>query len=216
MKSLLLAVAAFAAGIPMAHAADQGAFVSLSGGQSRSRIDPVLASDRNDTAFAVLGGYRWGVSHALSLGVEGGYTDLGKASNRTYDESVLDFDGVGHKTTWREIRSYNAKAYMLGLNGQWNITEQWNVSARYGMARYRTRLSIDTTGTYDSLSDTYKTDIKDRHDGAYYGLGVGYRITGHINLSATVDHYKPSFRDVPGDRFSSAIYVWGIRAEYMF
>lgn len=217
MKKLLLIVAACLAGMSMARAAEQGPFVSLSGGQSRSHIDSLLASDRNDRAFGALAGYRWAVSDVVSLGVEGGYADLGKATNDSYDESVLtDVNGVGYPTSWRDHRSYKAKAYMLGLNGQWNLTDKWNLSARYGQARYRTHFVINTTGTFDNLSDSYRTDLKDSHNGAYYGLGVGYRVTGNINVSATVDHYKPSFRDVPGDSAAYAVYVWGIRAEYQF
>ena len=56
---------------------------------------------------------------------------------------------------------------MLGINGQWDVTDSWNVSARYGMARYRTNFVIKSVGTFDDLSDTYRTDIKDRHDGRW-------------------------------------------------
>lgn len=217
MKKLLFAVVACSTIIPVTYAADQGAFISLSAGQSRSQIDRDLARDRNDRAFAALVGYRWAVARTLSLGIESGYGDLGKASEYSHDEYVFtDVDGIDHLSTWRERRSYKAKAYMLGINGQWDVTDSWNVSARYGMARYRTNFVIKSVGTFDDLSDTYKTDIKDRHDGHYFGAGIGYRLTSHINLSVTVDRYKPSFRDVPGNTAAYSVNVWAARAEYRF
>lgn len=162
-------------------------------------------------------GYRWAVARTLSLGVEGGYGDLGNASSHSYDEYVFtDVDGVDHLSTWRERRSYKAKAYMLGINGQWNVTDSWNVSAHYGMARYRSNFVIESIGTFDDLRDAYKTNIKDRHDGRYFGAGVGYRLTSAVNLSVVVDRYKPSFRDVPGGTATYSVNVWGARAEYRF
>lgn len=217
MKTLALIIVAFLAAIPAVQAADQGPFISLSAGQSRSHIDPDMASDRNDRAFGALVGYRWSLNEELSLGVEGGYSDLGKATEHFDDEYVLtDVDGADHSVTWKEHRAYKAKAYQVGINGQWNVNDRWNLSAHYGWARYRTTFMIKSTGTFDDLSDTYVTNIKNSHDGQYFGLGVGFKVTEHVNLSVAADRYKPSYKDVPGDSASYALNVWSIRAEYLF
>jgi OmpA-OmpF porin, OOP family len=177
----------------------------------------LLADHRNDRSFAALAGYRWAVGNALTLGIEGGYGDLGKATEHSYSAYVsTDVDGGQHSSTYREQRAYKAKAYLLGVNGQWNLDDRWNLSARYGLARYRTHFTIKSTGTFDDLGITDSVDIKDRHDGRYFGAAVGYKASQHVNVSLALDHYKPSYRDVPGGTAAYALYVWNVRAEYLF
>ncbi|HVI55611.1 MAG TPA: outer membrane beta-barrel protein [Luteibacter sp.] len=217
MKKILFMVSLTLAAVPVTRASDQGAFISVSAGQSRLLIDRASVPDRRDRAITLFTGYRWSVAPSFSLGVEAGYGDLGKASGNSYSEYVLtDINGVDHVLTWRERRYYQTKAYLLGVNGQWDITDRWNLSAHLGAAKYRTNFVIASHGTFDNLSDDSRSDYKERRGSHYYGLSTGYKLSDHVELSLTLDRYHPSFSFGRYGTETYSLNVWGVKAEYSF
>jgi len=84
MKNTLFAIALATAGltaIPLtSHAADQSGFF-INGNVGQSNLSKGLYDD-DDTGFGANVGYRWAVAPNVLLGVEGGYTDLGKFSTK--------------------------------------------------------------------------------------------------------------------------------------
>src|ERR1700752_154590 len=121
MKNTMFAIALATAGltaIPLtSHAADQsGFFINGNVGQSNlSKGD----YDDDDTGFGGNVGYRWAVAPNVLLGVEGGDTDLGKFSTKDR------FSALG-------IPDAELKGWTLGVNGHFNVTENWYVSGRAG------------------------------------------------------------------------------------
>lgn len=217
MKNRSFAIAALLAVVPATHAADQGAFISISAGQSRSQIDRDFAPNRIGRAFATLAGYRWAVNSRLSLGVEGGYAALGEANYHLVEPySYTFYEGGTVSGVDRERIAYKAKAYLLGINSQWNVNDRWNLSAHYGWARYRTTLLVLGSSTFYDKKTQYDATSNDIRNGRYFGLGVGFNVAEYLNLSVTADRYKPTYRQIYGDTFSYGINVWGLRAEYLF
>src|SRR6202000_197103 len=76
----------------------------------------------NDTGYGANVGYRWAFTPNVAIGVEGGYTKLG-----TFDpKASFDVPGVSRA---------DVKGWNLGLNGHFNLTPNWYVSARGGYFR---------------------------------------------------------------------------------
>ena len=176
MKNTLFAIALATAGltaIPAAHAADTSGFF-INGNVGQSNLSKG-AYDDDDTGFGGNVGYRWAVSPSVLLGVEGGYTDLGKFSTR----SRFDDLGLGQA----EIKGWN-----LGVNGHFNVTDNWYVSGRGGFFR------SDLKGSY--LSDDVAVRVDDNGDGWYAGAGFGYDFTNNFSVGLNYDYYKVDKHDL--------------------
>ena len=123
-KVLALAIAASAVALPvlsMAQSADQGAGGFFINGQvGRSELDKGLYNDK-DTGYGANVGYRWAFTPNVAIGVEGGYTKLGT------------FDPKGNFDV--PVGRADVKGWNLGLNGHFNLTPNWYVSARGGFFR---------------------------------------------------------------------------------
>ena len=155
--------------IPLtSHAADQSGFF-INGNVGQSNVAKALYDD-DDTGFGGNIGYRWAVAPSVLLGVEGGYTDLGKFSpkNRYY--------GLGD--SGREVSGWN-----LGVNGHFNVTENWYVSGRAGW------FSGDIKGGYlDSTATSVRVD--DTANKWYAGAGFGYDFNNNFSVGLNYDYYK--------------------------
>src|SRR6185312_3538405 len=125
MKSSLFAIALIAAAATApAFAADNSAgnggfFVNGNVGQSNLSKG---AYDDNDTGYGANVGYRWAINPSVALGVEGGYTKLG-----SFDPKG-GLNGVG-------LDRAQVKGWNLGVNGHFNLSPNWYVSARGGFFR---------------------------------------------------------------------------------
>src|SRR3954465_5484059 len=156
MKNTLLAIALATAGltaIPLtSHAADQSGFF-INGNVGSSNVSKGVYDD-DDVGFGGNVGYRWAVAPNVLLGVEGGYTDLGSFAPKNR------YEGLG-------IRDAELQGWNLGVNGHFNVTENWYVSGRAGLFR------ADVKGGYlDALGTTVRVD--DTADKWYAGAGFGY------------------------------------------
>ena len=168
MKNTLLALAFAATGLvalPAARAADTNGFF-VNGNVGQSSVDKGAYND-DDTAFGVNVGYRWALAPNVLLGVEGGYTDLGSVDAKSA------YPGF-HKA---EISGWN-----LGVNGHFNINENWYVSGRAGLFR------ADLKGTYGPLATPVNVD--DNASKWYAGAGFGYDFNNNVSVGLNYDYYK--------------------------
>lgn len=134
------------------------------------------------TAAIVNAGYR-----TQFIGFEAGYTDLGSVSaSDAGDSAKLSGDG-----------------WTAGINGHFNPTQQWYISARGGAFVWK--LHAKTTYANDQYS------ANEQSLGWYAGVGTGFDINRHWSLGANFDYYKISKHDLDiGSR------VFTIGAEYRF
>ncbi|HEX3895481.1 MAG TPA: porin family protein [Rudaea sp.] len=176
MKNTILAIAlaASAFALPAISHADSsdngngGFFVNGNVGQSD--LDKGLYND-HDTGYGANVGYRWAFSPNVAIGVEGGYTKLG-----TFDpKENSDIAGTFPRAS---VEGWN-----LGLNGHFNLSPNWYVSARGGYFRSdvkgETFPSIATATFVDATSNKY-----------YAGAGFGYDFSKNVSVGLNYDYYK--------------------------
>jgi opacity protein-like surface antigen len=194
MKSTLLAIALATAGFAgapaLSHAADNngagGFFINGNIGESS-----VNHSGYNDTDTGYLGniGYRWALSPGVALGVEGGYTNLGKFSPNTPS------DGLGQASI---------KGWTLGVNGHFNFTPEWYVSGRTGWFR------SDLKASYLADPDTV-VNVSGTSNKFYVGAGVGYDFSTNFSLGMNYDYYRSNLGGISLDPS-----LWSVSAEFRF
>ena len=166
MKNTLFAIALAAVGfaaVPnLSHAADtSGFFINGAVGRSNFSSGPF---DDDDTGYLGNVGYRWAVAPNVLLGVEGGYTKLG------------DFDS---KSSFGDRSKAELEGWNLGVNGHFNVTDNWYVSGRGGWFRG------DTT-----LKQVGFRSVDDTKDGWYAGAGFGYDFNSNMSVGLNYDYYR--------------------------
>jgi opacity protein-like surface antigen len=193
MKNTLFAIALAAAGltaIPLtSHAADQSGFF-INGNVGESNLSKG-AYDDSDTGFGANVGYRWAVSPSVLLGVEGGYTDLGSFSTKNR------YDGLG-------LRDAEIKGWNLGVNGHFNVTDNWYVSGRTGFYR------ADIKGAYLDGAGL-PVGVDDTANKWYGGAGFGYDFNSNLSVGLNYDYYKADKNNL--DLNPSLV---SVSAEYRF
>ena len=193
MKSSLFAIALVAASVTApAFAADNsggngGFFVNGNVGQSNLSKG---AYDDNDTGYGANVGYRWAINPSVALGVEGGYTRLG-----SFDPK----DGFGALGLGRaKVDGWN-----VGVNGHFNVTPNWYVSARGGFFRG------DVKGSY--LAGSTPVFVDATSDKYYAGAGFGYDFNNNLRVGLNYDYYK-----VNKDGLNLTPNLVSVSAEYRF
>jgi opacity protein-like surface antigen len=173
MKNTLFAIALATAGltaIPLtSHAADTGGFF-INGNIGQSNVSHGVY-DGDDTGFAGNVGYRWAVTPSVLLGIEGGYTDLGSFSTKN------SFDGLG-------ISDAKLQGWTLGVNGHFNLTDNWYVSGRTGF------FSADIKGDYIDSFSGVPVRVDDTANKWYAGAGFGYDFNNNFSVGLNYDYYK--------------------------
>lgn len=182
MKHTLLAIALASAGIAavptLSHAADPGFFVN--GAIGRSDFKKSIFDD-HDTGYYANFGYRWAVAPSALIGIEGGYTDLGK-----FDSRPIPLPDGSTATATAKM-----KGWTLGANGHFNITPEWYISARGGFAR--TDLSARGLAPFDS------PNRGGTGNGWYAGAGFGYDFAKNMSVGLNYDHYEGKKSGFKGD-----------------
>ena len=173
MRNTFFAIAVACAGlsvVPAISHADSGGnggfFVNGNVGQSSLSKG---AYDDNDTGYAANLGYRWAINPSVALGIEGGYTDLGSFDPKT------GLNGLG--LTRAEVNGWTA-----GVNGHFNVSPNWYVSARGGLFRG------DVKGAY--LAGTTPVYVDDTSTKYYAGAGFGYDFSNNLSVGLNYDYYK--------------------------
>lgn len=177
MNKTILAVAVATLGLvalpTLSQAADPGFF--LNGAIGRSNFDEHVFDD-DDTGYKANLGYRWAVAPSALIGIEGGYTDLGK-----FESDPLPTTGGGSAVAKARI-----KGWTLGANGHFNITPEWYISSRLGWSRtdLSGRIEGDPNHDWDVLRHNAKSD------GWYAGVGFGYDFASNMSIGLDYDHYQ--------------------------
>jgi len=171
MKNTLFAIALASASLAtlpaVTHAADGAAGAFVNGNVGQSNLDKGLYND-DDIGYGVNVGYRWALSPTFALGLEGGYTDLGKfdAKNR--------YSSLG-------VSRASVKGFTAGVNGHFNITPQWYLSGRAGLFR------ADTKGWTNEAVPNY---VDDNSTKWYAGAGFGYDFSNNFSVGLNYDYFK--------------------------
>jgi OOP family OmpA-OmpF porin/outer membrane immunogenic protein len=202
MKNTLLAVAlagATIAALPaLSHAQDPangsgGFFVNGNIGQSNLSKGPY---DDSDTAFGGNVGYRWAINPNVALGIEGGYTDLGKFSTKD------PFTGVGPSRA-------TVKGWTAGVNGHFNLTPEWYLSGRAGLFRADVQgLAQTSVGVQPVTTYTYVDDTSTKY---YAGAGFGYDFSNRFSVGLNYDYFKAN-----KDNLKLDPNLVSVSAEYRF
>lgn len=174
-----LTVALFAApAVSFASEADNGFFVNGNAGISSNRIslgsEAGVDTDRNDSAFGVRAGYRWG--GVVNYGPEIGYVQLG-------DSSVTVTDGTSDARLAQKVQGLT-----VGGNLQYDFNgSNWFVGARGGWFRAHNELAA-------SLSDGTQVQTGklnyDNDGGWYAGANFGYKVSEKIRFGLAYDNYS--------------------------
>jgi len=146
----------------------QNAYGVVSLGASKLNIDCTGATtcDDADTAFKLLGGYKF----APNLAAEVGYFDFGKA--RASDAFVS-----------AEISN---TAFGGGIAFHQDLAPNWNFVARLGLASVKTKISGTVSG-FGSASDS------DSNIAMYAGLGIGYKLSKSVSLDGAMDFSRSKY-----------------------
>ena len=153
VATLALAVAGSAVFSSAARA--DGFFID--GRAGRSSFD-----NGNDTALGINGGYRWG-----AFGLEGGYTDLGKSD---------PFLGGGSGAN----EGIDLKGWTAGVNGHFNLTPNWYLSARGGLFHWKADMDLAGSSHNASFSG----------NSWYGGVGAGYDFSERFGVGINYDIYR--------------------------
>ena len=192
-----------------AYAASDDSFWYVGGniGKSRTKIDddkiisqlqaaglPSSISDSDrDTAFKLLGGYKFNKNFA----VEGGYFDLGQFS---YTATTIPPALAG---------TLSGNARISGLNidavGFLPITEKFSAFARLGLNYAQVKDSFSSTGSVATPSDPSPSK-----DSANYkfGLGVQYDFTESLGMRVEAERYR--IDDAIGNKGDVDMYSLGL------
>ncbi|HET7931158.1 MAG TPA: porin family protein, partial [Rhodanobacteraceae bacterium] len=127
MNKKILVLAVLAAGSCLATGAQakdlSGWFIN--GGVGSAHYDASsggLSGNDSGTSFQFNGGWR-----SQFMGLEAGYVDLGSVSYN---------DGLG------DSAKLDGKGWTVGVNGHFNPTEKWYISARAGFFRWTTHARV--------------------------------------------------------------------------
>jgi OOP family OmpA-OmpF porin/outer membrane immunogenic protein len=200
MRNTLLAIALSAAGfaaLPAAHAADNHSGFFINGSIGRSSLDQGLYDD-NDTGYLGNVGYRWAVSPNVLLGVEGGYAHLGDFSPGNAPAGVGDA---------------SVKGWNLGVNGHFNVTDNWYVSGRGGYFRAKARASYLGPVITDPSGGTVVSvnRLDDTSNKWYAGAGFGYDFNPNFSVGLNYDYYRA---ETAGQKFDPDLV--SVSGEYRF
>ena len=147
-----------------------------------------LSGKESDTSYQINAGWR-----SQFIGVEGGYVDLG---------SISENDGMG------DSARLSGKGWTLGLNGHFNPTDKWYISARAGFFGWTLDARADIA---DGAGGTTRISGSDNGLNGYAGVGTGVDFNRHLSLGVNFDYYKINKH---GYNINSKVY--SVNMEYRF
>ena len=147
-----------------------------------------VSGTESDTGFQINGGWR-----SQFIGFEGGYVDLG---------SISENDGLG------DSAKLSGKGWTLGLNGHFNPTDKWYISARAGFFRWTVDARADLA---DGMGGTTRYSGSENGLNGYAGLGTGIDFNRHWSVGVNFDYYNINKHHVNIDTK-----LYSVTAEYRF
>ncbi len=147
-----------------------------------------LSGTESDTSYQINAGWR-----SRFIGIEGGYVDLGGISQR---------DDAGDRG------SVSGKGWTLGLDGHFNPTEKWYISARAGLFKWIVDLRADIT---DATGTTTRYSYSANGVNGYGGVGTGIDFNRHWSLGMNFDYFQ-----IKKDGADVDTKVYSANLEYRF
>lgn len=176
--------AAIAALMFSAAASAQG-YAVVSVGSSKLNVDctGTTSCDDSGTGFKLLGGYKFQPNMAVELG----YFDFGKAT----------------ATVGALAAENKNSAFGAGIAFHHNISPNWPIVARLGIAQVKTTISGSFPG-FGSASDS------ESNAALYGGVGIGYRLSPTVSIDGTWDFSKSEYGGETGNInvFSVGLTFW--------
>ena len=170
-----------------------GWFVNGAAGRANyhATVDDYDLGSTHGTAGILNVGYR-----TEFIGFEAGYTNLGSvsASEPGYKDKL------------------SGEGLTLGINGHFNVTDQWYISARAGLFQWKLRAKetdYDQGASYSYHASTESTD-------GYAGVGTGYDFNRHWSIGANFDYYRITKRADNIGRLNIGSRLLTVQAEYRF
>ncbi|HET7268313.1 MAG TPA: outer membrane beta-barrel protein [Oleiagrimonas sp.] len=158
------------------------------------------AGSESDTSAQINFGWR-----SRFIGVEAGYVDLGSVET---DIPGSAFSLVGYPQLTGGHAELSGDGWTLGLNGHFNPTQMWYISARGGLFMWK--LHLDASAT--DMSGTTHHGSEGRQSADWYaGIGTGVDFNRHMSLGVNFDFYKIAKDDVEIDNK-----VYTVNFEYRF
>ncbi|MFC5743802.1 outer membrane protein [Dyella tabacisoli] len=154
--------------------------------------------DKKDAAGALRIGYRW--NSVVDYGVEAGYVNLGNA------------EGKLSNSLGQSYLKQKSRGWLLGGNLNYNINDNWYVSARGGWYRAHNAFQLRAYtpgGNFRSSSSTTGT-------GEYVGVGVGYNINKAFSVGVNYDNYHSNGNSSDVNKLSTNIAMYSVFGEYRF
>ena len=193
MRFIVGLIAASVFAISPALAADGGVYVGAGLGQSSVEVDigeGISDFDGSDTAFKLLGGYKFGKYFALELE----YIDGGEADDSWREE----FKGVTEELRATiEFTGWNAS-----LVGILPIGEQFDVFAKLGAIMWDADLVLDYRVDGSLMERERLSD-----DGSEFSWGIGGSWHFMDNLGARIEYQAFDIDDADADLISASV-VW--------
>ena len=185
MKRIILAVIV-AASCNAAIAADTGAYISASVGAAEQKLSVEgMSLTDDDTGVQIAAGYRI----TPNFGVEVGYTTFGTGSV-----------GVDDANASSEPRAFHGAAV-----GSFNITPQFAITGKLGMARNRTKLSATFDGETESMTESESSVL--------VGVGASYAFTPNVALIAEYQNFGKIIK-IEGVNIKASIVSVGVRYSF--
>lgn len=170
LLSIALAGASLVGMASSSFAADDSAggfFVS--GNAGKSSLSKGVYDD-TDTGYGLNAGYRWSINSNFALGLEGGFTDLGKFGSKS------SYQGL-------DVGQASVKGYTAGVDAHFNLTPEWYLSARGGLFHADTKAAaFDSTGSLARFDDSSNK--------FYAGAGFGYDFGNRFSVGLNYDYFK--------------------------
>lgn len=165
---------------PVAHAADREFFVNGALGTSQARLGSPYGSDYHRDGSDITTGLRFGALWRGQpwLGVETGFVDLGRFSERY---------AVGSVDVRDEART---RAALLGVNTTYRFDAPWYLSARGGWLHSWVKVSARESQAGSTSYVTATASATASGDGWYMGVGGGYDVSEQFSVGAHLDFYR--------------------------
>jgi hypothetical protein len=145
----------------------------------------------SDTSFQINGGWR-----SQFIGVEAGYIDLGSVSEGA---SIDDIAAYGKAS---------GKGWTVGLDGHFNPTDKWYISARAGLFLW----TLHGSASLDSGDGAVLSGSISQHGlNGYAGVGTGVDFNRHVSLGVDFDYYK-----IEKHGYDIGTRVYSVNMEYRF
>lgn len=169
-----------------------------------------ISLDDSDTAFAIIGGYRWN----RYLAIEAGFTKLGRVTYTSRATGTYPFDSGFFNTTVESSTS----GFTGAVLGTLPLTRNWELFAGGGVlfATNRLRLSFAAAGTDfvpaigNGASDSFSKSATEM----YASVGVSRRILEIYDLRLTYQRVFDAGEEITGGKGDLDVAFLGLTVTF--